>query len=132
MNQELQNFNYLFDKIKHLMRTAVLLAGRVNDALFTDRIEKRMNEVVATAFLGKASAKMAAAEALYHSNYELLANDETEAVFTQFDVFSDEVLVSFCEDHSHQWSNIEYNRLMELFDDCPYAMESVANDSDNS
>lgn len=109
----------LVEAIKRLVREAVLYSKQAHDCVFSE--EENLH--AALAYLQRASAKMSAAEALYWSQYEILARDEAEQIFLQFDAFANELVEDFATNHSQQWSDIEFNRLMDLVDNSAFALQ---------
>lgn len=76
---------------------------------------------IAIAYLNIAASKFATAEAIYYSRIEDLQSKEAEALFHHFYVYSKEFLENFATDHSHQWTDFEYDRLKECFDHSAFA-----------
>lgn len=111
----------LVDVLKRLVRQAILYSKQAHDAVFT---EKR-NLPASLAYLQRASAKMSAGEALYWAQYEILARDETEKIFLQFDIFADELVENFATKHSQQWTDIQFIKLMDLVDNSAFALQNV-------
>lgn len=72
-------------------------------------------------YLNIAASKFAAAESLYYSCFNILERDEAESIFHIFDVYMVEMLTNHKTEHSHQWTDIEYNRLKDAFDSSAFA-----------
>ena len=118
-NEEIKRDEHLITALKLLIRSAMLYSDQAHKAVFNEK----EGELAGAIYLQRASAKMAAAEAVYYSNYEILARDEAEDVFRQFDEFADELTEDFATNHSQQWTDIEYDRLKETFDNTVFAFE---------
>ena len=115
-NMELQ----IVESLKRLVRESILYSRRAHDAALAEK----ENISAALAYLQRASSKMAAAESLYWAQYEILARDEAEKIFSLFDIFADELVEDFATDHSQQWTDIQYNRLMEKVDNSAFALQN--------
>nr|WP_308496138.1 hypothetical protein [uncultured Agathobacter sp.] len=107
----------LIEKFKSLMQQAMLYAQYSHDYIFDDSVE----DSVAIAYLNIAASKFAAAESLYYSCFNILERDEAESIFHIFDVYMVEMLTNHKTGHSHQWTDIEYNRLKDTFDSSAFA-----------
>ena len=103
------------ESIKSLIREAVWAAKDCHEILFRDEdnVENKINEIIAAAHLNKAISFMAAAKSLYISSYEILANNEVEKLFAEFSAFESEFLQNLRTDHSHQWTDIQFQRFMD-------------------
>ena len=107
-NQELiHNFKQMINRAMHDAKYA-------HELIFD---EKKTS--IAIAYLNSSIAKFSASEALCYAHFDDLYRIEIENFFHQFHVFSDEMLTNIRTDHSHQWSAIEYDRLIELYEDTP-------------
>lgn len=96
--------------IKSSIKRCYFEAYQSNKALFrTSRNTNTSNEIVALSYLSKAISIMESCKAVYFSSLEDLENSSVEDIFNKFETYSNEVLSNFSEDHSHQWSNIEFN-----------------------
>lgn len=109
----------LIEFLKRFVRDAILYTKSAHALVFDDKTLP-----AAIAYLQRASAKMAAAESLYYSNYKDLERAEAEEIFTLFDEFSDELIEDFATNHSQQWTDIHYNRLMEKFEVSAFSFEN--------
>lgn len=110
----------LIENFKSLMRHAMLFAQNSHDYIFDEAVDDSM----AIAFLNVAASKFAAAESLYYSRIDVLEHDETEEIFHLFDTYMRELLNNCRDAHSHQWTDIEFNRLKEAFDCSAFAFEN--------
>ncbi len=98
----------LVEKIKELFTSVAFDSYHVNDYLF-----KQNNPTAAMFYLSLANTNVAIIKSIYYCNYNELAKDDIEDLFHQFDVFVNEVTRNFSTNHSHQWSNIEYNKFKD-------------------
>lgn len=114
MNTELTN------KFRHIIFAAMMYAQRSHDYVFKEGVEAS----VAIAYLNIAASKFAMAEAIYYSRIEDLQSDEAEELFHLFDVYSKELLDNFATNHSHQWTDIEFNHLKECFDYSAFVLKN--------
>lgn len=110
----------IIESIKRLVRESILYSKRAHDAVFAEK----ESIPAALAYLQRASSKMAAAESLYWARYEILARDEAEKIFSLFDIFADELVEDFATDHSQQWTDIQYNKLMKEVNDSAFALQN--------
>lgn len=46
-------------------------------------------------------------------------------LFYQFSVYAHEFLTNVETDHSHQWTDIEFNKLHDIFDSSAFAFENL-------
>ena len=53
-------------------------------------------------------------KSVYTCNYDEIANDVVESLINQFTVFTEELLTSYCTNHSHQWTDLEFSTLKDL------------------
>lgn len=102
----------LIDKINQLAKSCFYKCQKVNTVLFDDN-----NETGAMWYLNLAISDMSVLKSICYSNWSSIENDDLDDLFQQFDVFVNELTNNFVTDHSHQWSSIEYERLVELFRD---------------
>lgn len=110
----------LIENFKSLMRNAMIYAQHSHDYIFDDSVDNS----VAVSYLNIAASKFTAAEALYYSQLNILQRGEAEEIFRLFDVYMRELLNNHRTDHSHQWTDIEFNRLKESFDYSAFAFEN--------
>lgn len=110
----------LIENFKTLVRRAMIYAERAHNYIFDDDIDP----FVATSYLNIAAGKFSAAESLYYSQYECLERSEAEEIFRLFDTFLTEFLNNVRTNHSHQWTDIEFQRLKEAFDYSAFAFEN--------
>lgn len=115
MSEELE----IIEALKRLVREAMLYSKSARDYAFKD--DKKQ---AALAYLQRASAKMAAAEALYYAQFEILARNEFEDVLGRFGTFADELVEDFATNHSMQWVDIQFNEFKDSFDNSAFAFEN--------
>lgn len=111
----------LIEKFKSLMQQAMLYAQYSHDYIFDNAIE----DSIAVAYLNIAASKFAAAESLYYSCFDILERGEAENIFCIFDTYMAEMLTNHKTKHSHQWTDIEYNRLKDAFDSSVFAFQDI-------
>lgn len=114
------NESELIENFKTLVRRAMLYAEHSHEFIFDESVE----DSAAVAYLNIAASKFAAAESLYYARIDVLERGEAEEIFRLFDVYMHEFLSNYRTDHSHQWSDIEFNQLKEAFDDSAFAFEN--------
>ena len=107
-------FEPLFKKIKELTNYAMLIADRTINAINADNPDK----VVIVGYLNHANSIISTAKAIYISNSEILERNDIDSLFAQFDIFVMEVLSDLEDNHTYEYSNIEYDRLKEKFNCC--------------
>ena len=103
------SFEIAQEELKLLLTNGYLAAKETKDHIFNE--DNTNKEMLALAFLSRARTKFQAAEILYTFNKDL-THIEFEDIFHQFDVFDREVLTNYSNQHSHQWSDIEYRALI--------------------
>ena len=59
---------------------------------------------------------MSIAKSLYLNNSDILKRPEIDDIINQYEVFIREISSNLSNDHSHQWTDIEYQSLAEKFD----------------
>ena len=114
-----EEFN-LIDNFKMLMRCAMTYAKYSHDYIFDEGVD----DLIAVSYLNVAASKFSAAESLYYSRYELLQRPEAESIFHLFETYLREVMNNVRTNHSHQWSDIEFNKLKDEFDYSAFAFEN--------
>lgn len=105
---------YLTDRLKELSKTSLLYAKKAHEIIFSED----PNDIAIIGYLNYAGNLLASAKAIYYSNIDILEHHDIDDFFYQFDVFILEVLNNIHTNHSHQWSDIEFNNLNEKFDYC--------------
>ena len=110
----------LIENFKSLMQRAMMYAQYSHDFIFDSSVDNS----VAIAYLNVAVAKFAASEALYYSHLDILERGEAENIFSIFDTYMHEMLTNHRTEHSHQWTDIEFNRLKEAFDSSAFAFKN--------
>lgn len=98
--------------IQRLIRQSMFYAKDAHECVFKESV----SDSVAMAYLNLAASKIATAEAFYFSNLDELEHSDIEEIFDKFDTFAREMLANYQTDHSHQWTDIEYEALKAVFD----------------
>ena len=82
-----------------------------------------LNESIpsALAYLNKGLSELSTAESFYYCNYENLMRNEFEDYVLQFNEFANEMIECVDTDHSHQWTDIEFERLSDLMRFSPFS-----------
>jgi hypothetical protein len=107
----------LIEKLTIIVRSAMFAVIKSHEIIFK---EDKNNEI-AIAYLNLALSHLATAKAIYYSRYDVLERYEVDELFHLFDVYAEELLSNYAEDHSHQWTDIEFIRLKEYFDNSVFA-----------
>lgn len=76
---------------------------------------------IALAYLNKAISEHCCCDSLYYTKYEQLSEMEYENYSHQFDVFAREFLNNVKTNHSHQWTDLEFERLKEIYDNSDFS-----------
>lgn len=108
------------EDFKQLMRRAMVYAEKAHKFVFDEKTDIS----IAMSYLNIACSKFAAAESLYYSCYDVLERNEAEAIFHLFEVFMTEFLTNVRTDHSHQWTDIEFEHLKDAFYYSAFAFEN--------
>ena len=100
-------------QLKQIVSKAMSNASVAHDAIF----ENERNETAIIGYLNRAGSLICEAEAIYFSNRDD-EYIEIENFFKQFDAFISESLTNIITKHSHQWSDIEFIELKEMYKQC--------------
>ncbi len=112
----------MIETFKHFVASAMRYAIKSHDILF----KKEHDISVPLAYLNAAISRFSSAEALYYAQFEILQRGEAEELFHQFEVYADEFLTNVETGHSHQWTDIEFNKLHDIFDSSAFAFENLS------
>lgn len=112
----------LIEDFKHFVASAMHYAIKSHETLFKDECDIS----VSLAYLNAAISRFSSAEALYYAQFENLQRGEAEDLFHQFSVYANEFLNNVETDHSHQWTDIEFNKLKDIFDSSAFAFENLS------
>lgn len=74
-------------------------------------------------YLNSATSYFTAAESLYYSCNDIKEDNSLPEVFHCFKVFEEELLENIRTNHSHQWTDIEFQRLREAFMSSTFAFK---------
>lgn len=107
----------LIETFKKFITSAMFYAERSHEAIFKENVKVS----AALAYLNASISRFSSAEALYYAQYDILAHGEAERIFHQFKVYSNEFLTNVVTDHSHQWTDIEFNKLKDIFESSAFA-----------
>lgn len=95
-----------------------------NDQIFSDSENKVLKAI---AELNLATHYFAVAKSIYFSNYSELGRHEIDEVFRKFDVYVEEITRNICTNHSHQWSDIEFQALASTYEFSPLWINKSTN-----
>ena len=112
----------IIETFKHFVASAMQYAIKSHDILF----KKECEISIPLAYLNAAISRFSSAEALYYAQFKILQRGEAEDLFYQFGVYTDEFLQNVETDHSHQWTDIEFNKLYDIFDSSAFAFENLS------
>lgn len=107
----------LIEVFKNHVRSSFYDAREAHNCIF----DEKCSVEIALAYLNKAIAEHCCCDSLYYAQYEQLGRGEYEEYSHQFDVFARELLNNVKTNHSHQWTDIEFERLKEIYDDSVFA-----------
>lgn len=110
----------LIEVFKTMVRKSHLDAKTAHDCIF----DEKSSTETALSYLNKAISEHCCCESLYYSKFDELARYEYEEYSHQFETFSNELLRNVRTNHSHQWTDIEFERLNELFENSAFAFEN--------
>lgn len=116
MNDEERNHHEIMNAFLRLMKLAMFDAEKAYKCVFGDK-NKYLDQPNPTAlsYVATMMAKCCAAQSIFYSNLHILDHSELRSLFAQFNNFAQELQNNFAEDHSHQWSGIEFDRLEQEF-----------------
>lgn len=103
----MENNEKQLEFITNTLKQAYLAAKTCHDLVFKDG-ERHIQDFKASIYLSQAVSLMSSCKSVYYSNFEFLANNELEDIFFRFDVFVREISNNISTDHSHQWTDIEF------------------------
>ena len=109
---EREMFECRKNELFQLIREALWASSHAHELVFKEP-HQRENEFIAGLYLAQASSRISAARSLYWSNYEILNRSEVESIFNSFGVFECELLQCIKDNHSHQWTDIEFRKFKE-------------------
>lgn len=102
----------LVQDFKLLILSGYYNARSAHSAIFPDKGPNENSVIIG--YLAIANSYINAARAVYICN-EALSRQEFDEFFHAFSTFSDEVMSNISTNHSHQWSDIEFDRLEEAY-----------------
>lgn len=107
----------LIEIFKNLVRSSFYDARNAHDCIF----DENCSVEIALAYLNKAISEHCCCDSLYYAQYDQLGRGEYEDFSHQFDVFAREFLTNVKTNHSHQWTDIEFVRLGEIYNDSVFS-----------
>jgi len=102
----------LTEKLRGLTLSAMFSIESANEVIFKDFENKETRCLV---YLYRAINYISDAKMLYLMN-QVLWRDDIDSFFSQFNVFIDEITRNIATNHSHQWTDIEFKKLAEIYD----------------
>lgn len=115
------NHKELSEKFKILLTSGMSYSTLSHRLLF----ENQTNINVALSYLNAAFSRFSSAEALYYAKYDILQDTEMDNIFFYFRKYADEFLQNVSTNHSHQWTDIEFDRLNEAFKASPFLSDNT-------
>ena len=97
--------------IKVNVMSSYFAARKAHESIFKDQPDK----TVAIGFLNSALSYNNTAFSVYVCHYERLGRDDLDEYFHELQTFVAEGLECYRTDHSHQWTDIHFNRLTEKY-----------------
>lgn len=107
----------LIDVFKNHVRSSFYDARDAHDCIFDENCPVE----IALAYLNKAISGHCSCDSLYYAQYGSLGRDEYEDFSHQFDVFANEFMTNVRTNHSHQWTDIEFQKLKEIYDNSVFS-----------
>lgn len=101
----------LIEIFKNRVRSSFFDAHNAHDCIF----DENCSVEIALSYLNKAISEHCSCDSLYYARYDQLGRYEYETFSHQFDVFANEFLSNVRTNHSHQWTNIEFEKLKEIY-----------------
>ena len=111
----------LIETFKRFVTSAMQYAIKSHDTLFKEECDIS----ISLTYLNASISRFSSAEALYYAQYDILQREEAEELFYQFKVYANEFLTNVETDHSHQWTDIEFSKLHDIFDSSAFAFENL-------
>jgi uncharacterized protein involved in tolerance to divalent cations len=103
----------LIQDLKVLILNGFINAQHAHELIFSDS----PNVAVIVGHLSIASSYINSAKSIYICNKDVLERQELEDFFHLSSVFIDEAMDNIRTNHSHQWSDIQFNRLKDSYRD---------------
>lgn len=104
-----RDFDDITKVIQQNISTAMIYAERIQEGIVSENPRIIF-------YLNKAMYNMGIAQSVYYANVPELSIHGIKELFFQFNVFTEEVLNNYVEDHSHQWSLLEFDKLKEIYE----------------
>ncbi len=102
---------------KSFVRSSFIDARTAHDCIF----DEKCSIEIALAYLNKAISAHYRCDSLYYAKYDQLERGEYEDYSKQFEIFASEFLTNVRTKHSHQWTDIEFQKLKDIFDYSAFA-----------
>lgn len=102
---------------KNYVRSSFYDARYAHNCIF----DENCSTEIALSYLNKAIAEQCGCDSLYYAQYEYLCTSEYENYSHQFAIFSNEFLNNVRTNHSHQWTNLEFEKLKKIYDNSVFS-----------
>lgn len=106
-----ERYEIFSEQLKRTVSNAMYHARKAYEIIFSEY----PNESAIVGYLNYASSFVSTAKAIYITNLSLLERNDIDDFFVQFDEFVTTTLDNLAENHSHQYSDIEFNKLEEKY-----------------
>lgn len=123
MNEEkLEKFNFLSNKLKAMTNQAYFYSAKAHDLIITSN---KTVQIGALAYINLAAYQISSAKSIYYSNYDILCHEDIDNLFLAFEVFAETTIDNFSTDHSHQWSDIEFENFKSALQNSIFAISNI-------
>jgi hypothetical protein len=115
------------DVIQQTIKTKIMYAYHnaqyAHETIFNEKLDKS----IAIGYLTLCASYYNAAQAVYAANYEMLGREDLDDLLFEFHAFVKEAMNNYRTDHSHQWSDIHFQRLTEKYNSSASVLGIVLN-----
>ncbi len=105
------NAPFLAKKLKSFIQSGMSYATLSHDLILNAPEKTNLS----LSYLNAAISRFSSAEAFYYAQYDSLQDDCADKLFFLFDKFANELFNNVASNHSHQWTDIEYECLNDLY-----------------
>lgn len=110
----------LIEVFKDFVRSSFIDAQMAHDCIF----DEKCSTEIALAYLNKAIAAHYRCDSLYYAKFDQLERGEYENYSQRFEIFASELLTNVRTNHSHQWTDIEFQKLKDVFDYSAFSFDN--------
>lgn len=100
-----------YQTIRSKIMYAYQNARYAHEAIFNNK----HNQSIAIGYLTLCASDYNAAQAIYAANYERLGREDLDDLFYEFHAFVKEAMDNYRTDHSHQWTDIHFQKLTDKY-----------------